>query len=464
MRRITRNDMLAAASVLALAVGAPATAFAQSLEEALVQTYLTNPTIGAQRALLRATDEQVPRALGGWRPTVTFTADAGRVQESQSQNLFDQTTAGTQSLNRWQRTYSLAVTQPLFRGFRTVAETERAEQRVNAERQRLSATEQLVFRDAVTAYLNVVRDEAVLDLNINNEQVLRKQLEATLDRFEVGEVTRTDVSQAEARLARSTAERIGSEGALETSRAIYQRIVGEMPVKLTEPPLPKDLPGNLQETITLASTNNPTVRAADFDQKAAQADVDLVFGELLPTVAFVGELRKDDNTIDTYSRDKSARALARLTVPLYQAGTVEARVREAKQVAGQRRIQVDQARRQVVEDAISAWQDMTSAHAQVDAFTKQTEANRIALEGVEQEATAGLRTVLDVLDAEQELRDSRVSLVRARRDYVVGAYRVRYAVGSLTSAYLNLPVERYDPLKHYNEVRDKWIGTGVPKE
>ncbi len=464
MKRITRYGMVTAVSAAALLAGAPSAVRAQSLDDALVTTYMTNPTIAAQRARLRATDEQVPRALSGWRPTVTFTAEGGRVQEEQKVNQADKSTLFVDQLDRWQRSYALAITQPIFRGFRTVAETERAEQRVNADRERLSATEQLVLRDAVTAYLNVVRDEAVLDLNVNSEQVLRKQLEATLDRFEVGEVTRTDVSQAEARLARATADRTASEGALETSRAIFQRIIGEAPVKLTEPPVPKELPATLQEAITLASANNPTVRAADFEQKAAQADVDLVFGELLPTVALVGELRKDDNTFERFSRDKQARALARVTVPLYQAGSVEARVREAKQVAGQRKIQIDEVRRQAVEDAISAWEEMMTARARVVSYTKEAEANRIALDGVEQEATAGLRTVLDVLDAEQELRDARVNLARARRDHVVGAYRVRHAIGNLSAAQLGLPVETYDPLKYYNEVRDKWIGTGISKD
>jgi outer membrane protein len=457
--------MVTAVSAAALLAGAPSAVRAQSLEEALAKTYLTNPTIAAQRARLRATDEQVPRALSGWRPTITFTAEGGRVQEEfKSRQATDRSTTTSENLNRWQRSYALAITQPLFRGFRTLAETERAEQRVNADRQRLSATEQLVLRDAVTAYLNVVRDESVLDLNINSEQVLRKQLEATLDRFEVGEVTRTDVSQAEARLARATAERTASEGALETSRAIFQRIIGEAPVKLTEPPVPKELPATLQEAMTLASANNPVVRAADFEQKAAQADVDLVFGELLPTVALIGELRKDENNSLRFSRDKEARGIARVSVPLYQAGSVESRVREAKQVAGQRKIQIDEARRQAIEDTISAWEEMMTARARVVSYTKEAEANRIALDGVEQEATAGLRTVLDVLDAEQELRDARVNLARARRDHVVGAYRVRNAIGNLTAAQLGLPVETYDPLKYYNEVRGQWIGTGIAKD
>jgi TolC family type I secretion outer membrane protein len=459
MRRSFGCTVSAAALLIGLG-----SASAQTLEDALVKTYQNNPTISSQRARVRSTDEQVPRALGNWRPTISFQADAGKTLDRTEVNQGDRSTAQINTENRSERIYSLTLTQPVFRGFRTLAETQRAEQRVLAERARLESTEQTVLRDSITAYLNVVRDEAVLELNINNESVLRRQLEATRDRFEVGEVTRTDVAQAEARLARSTSDRIQSEGQLEASRASYQRLIGETPAKLVEPPAPRDLPVSLAEAINRARTANPTVLAADYDQRAAEADVDLVAGEGLPTVNLIGSLTKSDNTLDTYSREKEARGLVRLTVPLYQQGAVDARQREAKQIANQRRIQIEEVRRQAVEDAIAAWEEMTSARARVESFTKESEANRIALEGVEQEAAAGLRTVLDILDAEQELRDARVNLVRARRDYVVAAYRVRQSVGTLTAKQLALPVQLYNPETYYNQVRDKIWGSDIGEE
>lgn len=454
--------LMAAAATVFLSFGL-SQAVAQTLEESLVKTYQGNPTIGAQRAKLRAVDEQVPQALANWRPTVTFSTDVGYANEELTANGNNGAAISFPTENRFERSYALQVAQPVFRGFRTEAETKRAEMRIEAERQRLANTEQQVMRDSIIAFMNVVRDEAVLDLSINNEQVLRKQLEATVDRFEVGEVTRTDVSQAEARLARSTSDRITAEGQLETSRAAYQRFVGDPPGKLVEPPVPRRLPSSLPEAIELSKVSNPTVLAADYDFKASEANIDLVFGELLPTVQIIGELRKMDNTQDVYSRDNLARVFARLSVPIYQQGAVYSRVREAKQVSSQFKVQIDEARRQVVEQTIASWEEMVSARARVESFTKESEANRIALEGVEQEAAAGLRTVLDVLDAEQELFTSRVNLVRARHDYVVGAYRVKVAVGALTVAQLELPIEAYNPSTYADWARDKWFGTGVPE-
>jgi outer membrane protein len=217
--------------------------------------------------------------------------------------------------------------------------------------------------------------------------------------------------------------------------------------------VPRRLPSSLPEAIELSKVSNPTVLAADYDFKASEANIDLVFGELLPTVQIIGELRKMDNTLDVYSRDNLARVFARFSV----------RVREAKQVASQFKVQIDEARRAVVEQTIASWEEMVSARSRVESFTKESEANRIALEGVEQEAAAGLRTVLDVLDAEQELFTSRVNLVRARHDYVVGAYRVKVAVGALTVAQLELPIEAYNPNTYADWARDKWFGTGVPE-
>ena len=437
---------------------------AQTLDEALNKAYINNPTIRAQRARLRATDEQVPRALSNWRPTVTFTAEAGKSNVTTKLNPTAGTDVLTNSENRTPKNFTLALSQPLFRGFRTLAETRRAEHRISGDRARLESIEQGVFEDGVEAYMDVLRDQAVLQFNINNEQVLRRQLEATTDRFEVGEVTRTDVSQAEARLARATADRIQAEGNLESSRAVYQRIIGELPGTLTEPGQPAGLPTSLDELLAQAAVANPDVRAAVADEKAALEDVDLVLGELLPTMSLNGELSRFDDESARSSRTDTVEVRAQVVVPLYQAGSVSARVREAKQVASQRRVQIEEARRQVIEDAIDAWEDLTTAQARVLSFEKETSANTIALEGTEQEATAGLRTVLDILDAEQELLDSQVNLIRAKRDVIVAAYRVLESAGRLSAQDLALSVELYDPTSHYKEVRDQFFGIDVEGE
>lgn len=427
-------------------------ATAETLTEALIQAYISNPTIQAQRASLRATDEGVPQALSGWRPRVEILGDGGAITEDGSSSVTSDT-RGRYSAN-------LRVTQNVYAGGGTVADVERAEDTVRAARARLAATEQDVLLNAVTAYMDVFRDEAVLRLNINNEKVLARQLEATRDRFNVGEVTRTDVSQAEARLSRATADRIQAEGNLQISRGVYVQIVGQEPGKLARPTSAKDLPTSRQESVAMAQDNNPSVRAALFDERSARKNVSVVRSELLPSVDVVGEGGRARNQSSSGVTRDAASITAQLTVPLYQRGSVTSRVREAKQLVSQNRLLLLEAKRTAIEDGNSAWESLTTARARIRSFSAEVRANRIALEGVQQEALVGSRTVLDVLDAEQELLDAQVNLVRAERDEAVAQYDLLAAVGRLTAADLNLETQIYNPQKHYNDVRDKLWGVG----
>lgn len=430
------------------------TASAQSLSDALTAAYLNNPTLLARRARLRSTDEEVPQALANWRPDVSVSSDAGY---SSVENTLSAGTARNQT--RQTGSFGLDISQPLFRGGRTLAATAEAENNVRAERARLLATEQDVLLDAVTAFVDVFRDEAVLKLNINNELVLKRQLEATRDRFEVGEITRTDVHQAEARLARATADRIQSEGNLERSRAAYQNVVGEpSPSNPNAPDIPTDIPESKAEAIKLSAVKNPDVLSAEFDRRAALDNVDEVWGELLPEVDLTAGLSRSYEPSGESGRTTTAEVSLNLSIPIYQQGTVYSRLREARQDAAEEAFTIDQQRREVVEEATQAWESLQTARAQVDSFQTQIEANVVALEGVEREASVGSRTVLDVLDAEQELLDSRVSHVRAQRDEIVAIYQVKAAVGQLTARDLELPVTLYDPREHYQEVRGKWFG------
>jgi outer membrane protein len=429
-------------------------AFGQTLQEALAAAYENNPTLNAQRARLRATDEQVPQALSGYRPTVRVFSEVGRGYfDSNSQSL-----VGKEDNALFSRTYGATIEQPLFRGGQTVAAVRGAENTVRAERARLDATEQTVLLNAATGYSDVYRDQAVLELNIRNEQRLARQLEATRDRFQVGEVTRTDVSQAEARLARATAERIAAEGALAASRATFRNVVGIVPGVLARPPLPQDLPASLGEANEIATDNNPNVTTAVFQGRSTLDSVDQVRGELWPTVSLVGRLQRQEDVSRRNSRFDSAEALVNLTAPLYEAGIVYSRLRQQKQVVAEQRRLLDQSQRDAVESATRAWNALETAGAEIGSFAKQVEANQIALDGVEKEAEVGARTVLDVLDAQQELLDSQVSLVRAQRDQVVAAFQLDAALGELTAQRLDLPVVYYDPNEHYREVRDEWVG------
>ncbi len=446
-----RRVLLSTLPAVALAVGLAGPVSAQSLEEALAAAYQSNPTLEAQRAQLRATDELVPQARSGFLPNVEISGDVGRVRTEQGAQV------GVIS----PRNVDLNVSQPIYRGGRTSAGVSRAENLVQSQRATLIAAEQDVLLDAATAYLNVVRDQAVLDLNINNEQVLRRQLEASQDRFRVGEITRTDVSQAESRLARALADRIQAEGLLSASRAEYARLVGAAPGKLNQPSPTIALPNTLDETVSLAVDNNPTVISAKFAEAAAEDGVDVARGQLLPSVSVVGNVGRSWNQTrqDTFS--DSASVVARVTVPLYQAGLATAQVREAKQTASQRRAQVEAQVRASREVAIRAWEALVTARASIQALRSQVRSAEIALEGVRQEATVGSRTVLDVLDAEQELLNARVQLVRSQRDELVAAFQVLSATGQLTAGRLGLPVQSYDYEANYREVRNKLWGTSI---
>lgn len=430
------------------------TSHGQTLEDALVKAYQGNPTLKSERARLRATDEGVPQALSGWRPTVSVSGSYG-VQRS------DSTTNGpankvaevTEPL-----TGSLTVSQNIYRGGRTVAATESAESAVKADRARLSAAEQTVLLSAVTAYADVVRDQAVVELNLNNERVLQRQLEATQDRFRVGEVTRTDVSQAESRLSRARADRISAEGSLTDSRAAYENVVGEAPVVL-KPAKPLDkLPESLPEAIEAAKRGNFSVVRARYVEMGAVSSVREITGELLPTLSLNGSMATNHETATDRSENQTVSLIARVSVPLYASGSVTSRVRAAKQTVSQRRDEYNQAVRDAIEDATEAWQVLQTGRAQIRAFSAAVKAAEIALEGVREEANVGSRTVLDVLDAEQELLDARVGLVRSMRDELVATYQLRQAIGDATAAKLELPVEIYDVEKHYRNVRGKWWG------
>jgi len=432
--------------------GVAGTASAESLNDALAAAYINNPTLQAARAELRQTDEQVPQALSNWRPTVDVQGEIGGAWDD---DIVDG--GADQDDSRVPKSLALGVTQPIYRGGRTVAERDQAENLIRAGRAQLLSTEQFVLLQAVTAYVNVLRDLAVVDLTKNNQDVIGEQLNATRERFDVGEVTRTDVSQAESRLAQAMADSIQAEGNLASSRAVYRQVVGTLPGTLTVPDLPDGLPAGEEEAIAL-SENNPNITQVVYLERAARDGTDVVFGELLPTVSLVGQVGTGDETTSSNRSSNSASILAQVVIPLYQAGGVESRVRESKQLTAQRRQQLDEARRQATQDATTAWQTLETARAQIESFRAQVDATRTALDGVRQEQQVGLRTVLDVLDAQQEVLTAEVNLVQARRDHLVAAYQTLAAIGKLTAADLQLPVELYDADKHYREVRDKWWG------
>ncbi len=457
-----RGAILALGLVAALPLGAQAQERGRSLSEALAGAYLNNPTLRAARAGLRAVNEGVPQALSNWRPRVTVTGSAGAQRTDQSGGSSSGSSGSSGSNGSTPTAAEISLTQPLYRGGRTTAGTAAAENDVLSERASLVSVEQDVLLSAVTAYMDVWRDQAVVELNISNERVIQRQLEATQDRFTVGEVTRTDVAQAETRLATATAQRIAAEGSLSTNKAVFQEVIGFEAEGLQAPDAVADLPARLADVVDRAVTGNPNVLSASFAEKAAQSRVREVAGELLPNLQLRASASRRDDTTRSDTTTEQGEILAELSVPIYQQGTVSSRVREAKQVTSQRRVEIEQQRRRAEQEAISAWENLLTARAQIESFEAGVRSAEIALEGVRQENQVGARTILDILDAEQELLDAQVNLVRSQRDEVVAGFQILAATGRLTAQDLGLPVALHDPDRDYRKVRDSWFGLTAP--
>ena len=464
MSRARRRSLIGGGACIALLItamlslhGGPAAA--QTLEQALALAYRNNPTLLARRAQLRASDEEVSLARAGWHPTIQLEADAGVAAVKTTIERGESTAETTTKRDGSTAGAALSVVGHLYQGGRVSAETESAESRVDAGRARLREVEQTVMLGAVTAYMDVLRHRSELELNRSNERVMRRQLEAARDRHEVGEVTRTDVAQAEARLAQAIADRVAAEGNLISSRGVYRQVIGTLPGALSWPAFPGGVPGSEQDALMIASEANPAIGAAAASARAARADIDAVFSAWLPRLSVRGSYGGRSDQTSAVEEITTASLTATLTVPLYQTGAEQARVRQAKQIATQRRLEIDQARRAVIEEVTRAWEALATARARIAAFESRVRASAIALEGVEHEALVGLRTTLDVLNAEQELFEARVNLVRARRDEIVSAYRVKSTIGELTASRLGLPVELYDVEDYDGDVRDTWFGS-----
>ncbi|MGH7089720.1 MAG: TolC family outer membrane protein [Stellaceae bacterium] len=448
----TRPWVLTAAAFAFLGA---APAQADTLEEAMVDAYNTNPQLAAERANVRAVDEGVNQALAGWRPTVQFTGAAG---EEHVDNSPPAPPSAPGSAYIQPKTVDLNVTQPLYQGGGTVARTEAAEQAVEAERARAVATESSVLFSVAQAYFDVLRDQATVELNINNEQVLRRQLEATEDQFRVGSVTRTDVAEAEARLAGARAQRETAEGNLAISRANFQRFVGHSPRNLQRPELHPTIPATRDLAQSLAATKNPNVLSSLFTEDSARSTVVATRAQLLPSLNLVGDINRSQESQIANRETTTKSVILRVTMPLYEGGQIYSETRQAQEKVAQSVSLTDDARRQAVQAATQAWETMQSASASTYSLQSTIRAYTIALEGVRQEQQVGARTILDILNQQQQLFTDQVQLVVAQHDLGVAEFNLAQQVGELSAVNLNLPVKLYDVDGHYHSVRDKWIG------
>ena len=428
----------------------------QTLEQVLTLAYENNPALQAARAKLQATDEQVSQALSGWRPSVEATAEGGKSWQKNSGD------AGLpHSSQSVPRNLGVNVTQPIFSGFRTIAGVRGAEATVLAQRAALVEAEQQLLLDAATAYIDVVQDQSILEMNRNNEQALRRMLAEVTDRRRIGELKRTDVNQAESRLNIAVAARLQAENDLASRRAAFKRLVGDMPGTLAAPTLALDEVKDGAEVVALAEKQNPSLLAAGYAQDAARADVTAAEGALLPEVSLVGRVSRGwEQSAALPDRQDDATIIARVTLPLYKAGSDYSKTRAAKQTVTQRRLEREDALHKAQEEAENAWRALTTARATIAANKDAVTANDKALEGVREESKVGTRTTLDVLNAEQELLSAKVSLVKAQRDESVAMLKIKSAIGLLTAQALRLPVASYDPKAYYEDVSGKWVGLG----
>lgn len=445
------------------ATGTAAQGVPHTLTEALAATYANQPALQAERAKLRATDENVPTALAGWRPQVLLAGTVG-YGDGLTREYLTTTAFPTNAKIRNPRDIATAqatVTQNLYTGGKTQANVNRSKNQVYAERATLIAQEQTTFNNVVSAYVGVIQAKELLALQINNEQVLDKQLQATNDRFRVGEITKTDVAQAEAALEGARATRETAVGNLATARGTFQQYVGMFPPDDLVEPQPLNLPVHSeQEASAVAAANNPNVITAQFNDAAAKDAIDVAFSALLPQISLQGQTFQQNNAGSRSTQANGFQVTAQVSVPIYQGGAEYSAVRQARQAEQQTQRLIDDAKRTAVQNAVQAWDTLVAAKAAADSTRAQIRANEVALEGVEREAIVGSRTTLDVLNATQLLLTSRTTLVQNLAQVITASYAVAVAIGRLTARDLHLPVPLYDETAYYQAVKDRWLGLG----
>jgi len=435
-------------------------AAAETLTDALVKAYQSNPQLNAERARQRGTDENLPQALAGYRPQVVASLSAGL--QAVRDLLPDNTVQGA-TLHPW--TIGVTVTQVLFNGFKTANSVRVAELQVRSGREALRNVGQGVLLDAVTAYMNVLANQTLVEAQRTNVAVLREIQATTKRRLDAGDVTPTDTAQAEARLSRGLADLNAAEVALATSKATYTQVIGEAPSQLT-PAAPVDRlsPATLAAAKETASHEHPAVLGAGFDVDVAQITIKVAESSLLPTVAVqasASRSKQSDTSLSTFGTDQAS-ILGQINVPIYDGGTAASQTRQAKELASQSRIVLEQVRNQSRTAVVSAWVSNEGAKVALTAAESEVRAASIALQGVRREAQGGQRTTIDVLNAQQELTNARSRLIQAQRDRVIASYTLLSAVGRLDVHTLNLNTPDYLPEVHYHQVRDAWHGVRSP--
>jgi len=438
----------------------PTVASAEALPEALAKAYQTNPQLNAERARQRATDENVPQALVGYRPQIVASLSAGL---QSVRNLLPDNTIQGATLKPW--VIGVTVTQTLFNGYRTANSVRVAELQVQSGREALRNVGQGVLLDAVTAYTNVLANQSLVEAQRSNVAFLRETLAVTQRRLNAGDVTPTDTAQAEARLNRGLADLNAAEVALAVSQATYAQVIGNAPSQLRPAEVvDRHLPRSREDALAMAIREHPAVMAAGFDVDVASTNIRVAEGALLPSAnvqASASRSRDNDPTLSTVGTDQAS-IVANVTAPIYDGGQAASQTRQAKEVTAQSRLVLDQVRNQARTAATSAWVANEGAKIAVSASESEVKAATVALQGVQREAAGGQRTTVDVLNSQADLIQAKARLIGALRDRVIASYTLLSAVGHLDVKTLSLNTPDYLPEVHYHQVRDAWHGLRTP--
>jgi outer membrane protein len=433
---------------------------AETLPEALVQAYQSNPQLNAERARQRATDENVPQALAGYRPQILASLSAGL---QAVRNQLPDNTIQSASLRPW--TIGVTVTQILFNGFKTANSVRVAELQVRSGREALRNVGQGVLLDAVTAYMNVLANQALVEAQRTNVNFLRETLGITRKRLDAGDVTPTDTAQAEARLSRGLSDLNAAEVALAVSKETYAQVIGQAPGALVPAATVDRLsPVSLAEASTTARSENPAVIAASYDVDVATTTISVAESSLMPLVTVQGGASRSiqtDLTLGTTKTDQAS-VIGQASVPIYDGGTAASQTRQAKELASQSRLVLEQVRNQARTAVASAWVTNEGTKVALRAAEAEVKAAGVALDGVRREAQAGQRTTVDVLNAQQDLINAKSRQILGQRDRVIASYTLLSAVGRLDVRTLNLNTPDYLADVHYYQVRDAWHGLRTP--
>ena len=459
-RRALRGALLATACLAAIGAGAGR---AETVNGALIKAYLTNPEINTQRAAVRETDEGVPQANAGYLPKVSAFGNMAVSHVTGSQVIPGEGIINY-STGAFPRGYGVQAQQNVFDGYQTINKIRTAETQVMGAREQLRNTEQNTLLSGVTAYMDVLQDTAILDLDRNNVQVLQEQLRETRDRFTVGEVTRTDVAQAEASLATGQATALSAVATLQAAVARYRQIIGDQPTSLAPvKPIVRPLPRTLPEAVTISQVEHPAITAMLDGVDAAQLQIKIAEGALYPQVNVTASVSNNyDVNITPGQKAFQAELIGQITIPIYQGGAEYATIRQSKESLSVQELRADSARDQIRQNVVAAWGLNQASVGVVRAARAAVSANEVALTGVREEAKVGQRTTLDVLNAQQALLQARTTLVQAEHDQVVNSYSLLSSIGRLNIPTLGLSVAEYDPRVHFDQVKSKWIGVRTP--